>query len=105
MNDLEAVRDHRWKLHLAKVRTEVRELYDLAADPGESEDVVDQHPEVVARLLAHAEAARRSLGDARIGIAGADVREVGRVEHPRSDERRVGKECVSTCRSRWSPDH
>src|SRR3546814_14834899 len=23
----------------------------------------------------------------------------------RSDERRVGKECVSTCRSRWSPDH
>src|SRR3546814_3467500 len=24
---------------------------------------------------------------------------------PRSEERRVGKECVSTCRSRWSPDH
>src|SRR3546814_17697821 len=23
----------------------------------------------------------------------------------RSDERRVGKECVSTCRSRWSPYH
>src|SRR3546814_17021380 len=23
----------------------------------------------------------------------------------RSAERRVGKECVSTCRSRWSPDH
>src|SRR3546814_21045566 len=23
----------------------------------------------------------------------------------RSDERRVGKECVSTCRSRWSPSH
>src|SRR3546814_14042015 len=28
-------------------------------------------------------------------------------EHPvsRSEERRVGKECVSTCRSRWSPYH
>src|SRR3546814_17387172 len=28
--------------------------------------------------------------------------------HPsrgRSEERRVGKECVSTCRSRWSPHH
>src|SRR3546814_12274944 len=25
-------------------------------------------------------------------------------EH-RSEERRVGKECVSTCRSRWSPYH
>src|SRR3546814_12867518 len=25
--------------------------------------------------------------------------------HQRSEERRVGKECVSTCRSRWSPFH
>src|SRR3546814_1045685 len=24
---------------------------------------------------------------------------------PRSEERRVGKECVSKCRSRWSPYH
>src|SRR3546814_18610128 len=32
------------------------------------------------------------------GIAeGADV--------PRSEESRVGKECVSTCRYRWSPSH
>src|SRR3546814_15897882 len=26
-------------------------------------------------------------------------------ELQRSEERRVGKECVSTCRSRWSPYH
>src|SRR3546814_2885349 len=26
-------------------------------------------------------------------------------EPGRSEERRVGKECVSTCRSRWSPYH
>src|SRR3546814_19193454 len=25
--------------------------------------------------------------------------------YARSEERRVGKECVSTCRSRWSADH
>src|SRR3546814_4651859 len=25
--------------------------------------------------------------------------------YSRSEERRVGKECVSTCRSRWSPYH
>src|SRR3546814_9902770 len=31
-----------------------------------------------------------------------DRRHVGR---HRSEERRVGKECVSTCRSRWSPYH
>src|SRR3546814_17685673 len=29
---------------------------------------------------------------------------VGRSKE-RSEERRVGKECVSTCRSRWSPSH
>src|SRR3546814_15861051 len=28
-----------------------------------------------------------------------------RVRNNRSEERRVGKECVSTCRSRWSPKH
>src|SRR3546814_7791631 len=28
-----------------------------------------------------------------------------RSRQPRSEERRVGKECVSTCRSRWSPYH
>src|SRR3546814_15742433 len=27
------------------------------------------------------------------------------VRTERSDERRVGKECVSTCRSRWGPEH
>src|SRR3546814_14480843 len=34
------------------------------------------------------------------GIGGADER-----PRLRSEERRVGKECVSTCRSRWSPYH
>src|SRR3546814_15118678 len=29
----------------------------------------------------------------------------GDYEAFRSEERRVGKECVSTCRSRWSPYH
>src|SRR3546814_13424829 len=28
-----------------------------------------------------------------------------RISPGRSEERRVGKECVSTCRSRWSPYH
>src|SRR3546814_12388353 len=30
---------------------------------------------------------------------------IGGLAGGRSEERRVGKECVSTCRSRWSPDH
>src|SRR3546814_15648901 len=41
-------------------------------------------------------------------FAGADYelqRLHGMGEGARSEERRVGKECVSTCRSRWSPYH
>src|SRR3546814_16286897 len=34
---------------------------------------------------------------ARLSVNGRDI--------GRSEERRVGKECVSTCRSRWSPYH
>src|SRR3546814_15594424 len=37
------------------------------------------------------------------GNRGWMVISLGEVD--RSEERRVGKECVSTCRSRWSPDH
>src|SRR3546814_15821093 len=33
------------------------------------------------------------------------ARSAGQPAGERSEERRVGKECVSTCRSRWSPYH
>src|SRR3546814_13156128 len=36
---------------------------------------------------------------------GSTVRPEVRLDFERSEERRVGKECVSTCRSRWSPYH
>src|SRR3546814_11032485 len=35
----------------------------------------------------------------------ADHVDEGVHQAARSEERRVGKECVSTCRSRWSPYH
>src|SRR3546814_4095939 len=40
-------------------------------------------------------------------LVGEHALEVGvdRVAADRSEERRGGKECVSTCRSRWSPYH
>src|SRR3546814_3211965 len=41
---------------------------------------------------------------ARVVDDGADFG-IERARGERSEERRVGKECVSTCRSRWSPDH
>src|SRR3546814_16354045 len=41
------------------------------------------------------------------GTVRAAAIEVARTlpQRRRSEERRVGKECVSTCRSRWSPYH
>src|SRR3546814_11800207 len=37
--------------------------------------------------------------------SGAAVSDEPHLAAMRSEERRVGKECVSTCRSRWSPYH
>src|SRR3546814_7569347 len=41
----------------------------------------------------------------KIVQASAPVKAIARGKATRSEERRVGKECVSTCRSRWSPYH
>src|SRR3546814_12405439 len=71
--------------------------------------------EVTARSLAdftqgeRAQAFAAALGQG--AHAALDVAELAaklaRAQHhkERSEERRVGKECVSTCRSRWSPYH
>src|SRR3546814_12095416 len=48
-------------------------------------------------VLAH----RRAV---HVGADAASPPRIG-VARERSEERRVGKECVSTCRSRWSPYH
>src|SRR3546814_7307221 len=50
--------------------------------------------------IAHIAFGQRDLDVAESLNGGADGIEAGR-----SEERRVGKECVSTCRSRWSPYH
>src|SRR3546814_9515518 len=50
---------------------------------------------------------RRDLGEQAVVGPGNDEVAVGAFIGlvGRSEERRVGKECVSTCRSRWSPYH
>jgi N-acetylgalactosamine-6-sulfatase len=45
-----AMRDGKWKLHLPRKQRGEVELYDLSADPSESNNVAEQHPDVVARL-------------------------------------------------------
>jgi len=81
---LEAVRDDRWKLHVAKRgdAAAMPALFDLRADVGETRNLYTDHPEVVSRLEAHLERCREDLGDARTGQPGTRIRPVGRVEHP-----------------------
>ncbi len=83
MDDLEAFRDRRWKLHFSKWGAETHELYDLAEDPGETTDVAADHPDVVAELETRAERGRQSLGDARTNVTGTDVRPIGRTDQAR----------------------
>src|SRR3546814_14399305 len=51
------------------------------------------------RLISGIELLPPAIGIA-LALARADL-----LRGQRSEERRVGKECVSTCRSRWSPYH
>src|SRR3546814_18804900 len=64
-----------------------------------------------ARLAQALQRVRERLDDTRTvaqparSLLGADDQVFFRDGERRSDERRVGKECVSTCRSRWLPYH
>jgi arylsulfatase A len=97
-NGLEAIRRGNWKLHFPhayrslsgppgkdgepgpyrQARTELA-LYNLAADVGESRNVADQNPEVVAELKKLADAAREDLGDSLTGVAGKNRRPAGKL--------------------------
>jgi arylsulfatase A len=82
-NQLQAIRSRKWKLHFPhQYRTMAgrpggtggtptkysqatigKELFNLQTDVGETTDVADQHPDVVARLSELAAVMRKELGD------------------------------------------
>jgi len=92
---LEAVRSANWKLVFprsemadtpyegkkgaAKPALLPEALYDLAADVGETKDLIRQHPEVAQRLRALAERMRDDIGDSATNQKGKNRRPVGRV--------------------------
>jgi hypothetical protein len=53
-------------------------LFNLKDDVGESNNVIDQHPDVAQRLMKVVEEARAELGDGLTKRKGAGVRPVGR---------------------------
>jgi len=89
-NHLQAVRKGPWKLFTCRkgfpnseIEADLRELYNLAEDVGETTNVYDQHPEVVAELSAILDDARKDLGDLATDTEGTGVRTPGHVENAR----------------------
>src|SRR3546814_6052797 len=68
---------------------------DLICRKGECRD-----PQRSSRRHGNAQGGREQEGN-----LGGRPEALGDRGAERSEERRVGKECVSTCRSRWSPYH
>lgn len=95
---LQAVRQGRWKLHFPHGYRSYEgvepgkgglpgpynhgetglELYDLETDWGETQNVAAEHPDVVERLKALGDKARKELGDSELD--GEEVRPPGRIE-------------------------
>src|SRR3546814_11894959 len=73
----------------------IDEREDMAVASGEALPSGKEFERLALRIGAAETIGVVEAGDARRP-------ELGRL---RSEERRVGKECVSTCRSRWSPYH
>ncbi len=54
-------------------------LYDLRLDPGERNDLLPYHPDMVEKLDGIADEARKDLGDALYNMPGENRRQPGRI--------------------------
>src|SRR3546814_15531517 len=85
------------QLHHAGRLRRAAEIDQLLAAQHQAADVAV----VAARRVLEAEAALASQPPIRAAVQAHAGCVHGLVEQLRSEESRVGKECVSTCRSRW----
>jgi hypothetical protein len=111
---LEAVRLGRWKLHFPhehrtlggrkggtngrpvpyQEATAGLSLFDLENDVGETKDLNDQHPEIVAAIEKLADQMREDLGDSARHMTGSGRRSAGRLE--KGDKRFIVKDGQQT---------
>ncbi len=98
-DQLQAVRSGRWKLYLPlenkrlnsstapkRVDSAAR-LFDVVEDSGETRDVAEMHPDIIARLLKLAEPARLEIGD--LDLPGRGERPAGWVFNPQMQRKRA----------------
>src|SRR3546814_8060377 len=78
-------------------------ISDWSSDVCSSDLTLRHYEELPEGKLDEQGAARLAVDPQGAGAAHSPLRV--RLSASRSEERRVGNECVSTCRSRWSPYH
>src|SRR3546814_18638283 len=82
--------------------------------PATPESTDDTGYDAVDSIVVTATKRAQSISDVPIAVSAVtadqlqntgavDIRGLNQISPSRSEERRVGTECVSTCRSRWSP--
>ncbi len=81
-DSIEAVRHGKWKLHIRKERNEIRELYNLDEDIGETNNVIEHFSVIAADLEKLIEDCRYDIGDAALGIKGKNIRLSGKIDNP-----------------------
>ncbi|MCH2178269.1 MAG: sulfatase [Mariniblastus sp.] len=99
--ELQAVRNRRWKLHAPHAYRTLNgrpggtggmpakydqqtigiALYDLKTDVGETNNVADDHPEIVAKLSEALNQGRADLGDRLTGTKGSGIRPAGTIKN------------------------
>lgn len=86
---LQGIRKGPWKLRVSHrsfspkdVETDLKELYHLVDDVGETKNLYDEQPDVVKELMGLLESVREELGDNITETKGSRVRSPGRVENP-----------------------
>src|SRR3546814_14545988 len=102
----ECIGDAKWFIGKASAYAQERSLFGkpIGTNQGVQFPIAKAYADMrAAELMVYHAAARYETG-ANVG-AEANMAKMLAADASRSEERRVGKECVSTCRSRWSPYH
>src|SRR3546814_14996416 len=91
----------------ARIADAAEPSVQIFAGPGVQEDLARGRGQGAALpgLLVNLAAVDEPADRVRSPLEGIGMEVLGSVEAEGSEERRVGNECVSTCRSRWSPYH
>src|SRR3546814_17592815 len=93
-----------WSSDVCSSDLRLHRRHGLAQAPDDAEEMRQHLEEAHHRQLADRKAAVQALGGHQLAADAGKAHPPDGLLLQRAEERRVGKECVSTCQSRWEPD-